>query len=933
MGVDLRASDKPASELNPGTTLGARYEILRVLGQGGMGTVYLARDRELDRIVALKTIREDLASSTDTFRRFKQELILARQITHRNVIRIFDLGQAEGIRFITMEYIEGEDLQRVLKREKKLEPARAANIIGQVCRALEAAHGEGVIHRDLKPQNIMLDKKDRAYVMDFGIARSTLASGMTHTGAVVGTPDYMSPEQAKGLPVDARSDLFAVGIIFYEMLSGDAPFPADTTMGKLWKRTSEPARPLREIDKNIPEPLSRIVKHCLEIEPERRFASASELLQEIEAWQNSSDKTRVSPGFGQLLPYAKIAGAILVAAVVVFGIAFSLKSRKAPVAAHAPVTLLIADFENKTGDAVFDETLEPMLSVALEGAPFISSFNRGQAKRIAAQLKPNTVKMDAPAAQLVAVREGINAVISGTIVKEGNGYRVSLATLQPSGQRLMKDQQVYVANKQAVLGATGNLADRIREGLGDTSASSAQSAAETYTAGSLQAAHAYAMAQDLQQAGKWNEAIKAYGEAIELDPQMGRAYAGIAAMYANLGKRQDAEKNYQLAMTHIDRMSDREKYRTRSGYYLFMRNQEKATDELTDLVKKYPADTAGRANLALARFFKRDMHGALEEQQSALAITPHSVQQRSNLSLYALYAGDFQTAAAQARQVLQENPSFETGLRTLALADLASGHVEEAKRDYDRLENMSARGASMARTGLADVALYEGRLSEAVGLLEKGIAADVAAKDSESAANNQATLALTEISLNRPGEASLNAAKASSSGDEGVLYRVAQTYLALGQESRATQVVAPLAKRLEHEPQVYAKLISGEEQLKKGNSREALSAFQEAQKLADTWLGRLDLGRAYLALGAYTEASSEFDVCLNRRGEATSVFLDDLPSYHLLPSVYYYQGRAREGLGSAGATESYKAFLAIKDANSDEPLVADTRKRLAALSK
>jgi eukaryotic-like serine/threonine-protein kinase len=779
-----------------------------------------------------------------------------------------------------------------------------------------------------------LDKKDRAYVMDFGIARSTLVSGMTHTGAVVGTPDYMSPEQAKGLPVDARSDLFAVGIIFYEMLSGDAPFPADTTMGKLWKRTSERARPLQEIDKNIPAALSAIVKRCLEIEPDERFASASELLHEIEAWQNSTDKTRASTKPRQLPAYGKITGAILAAAVVVFGIAYSLKSRKAPAGTHTPVTLLIADFDNKTGDAVFDETLEPMLSVALEGAPFISSFNRGQAKRIAAQLKPYTVKMDVPAAQVVAVREGITAVISGTIVKEGNGYRVSLATLEPTtGQRLAKDQQVYVANKQAVLGATGTLADRIREGLGDTSASSAQSAAETYTAGSLQAAHAYAMAQDLQQGGKWNEAIKAYSEAIELDPEMGRAYAGIAVMYANLGKRQDAEKNYQLAMTHIDRMSDREKYRTRSGYYLFIRNQEKATDELTALVKSYPADSAGRANLALARFFKRDMHGALEEQQSALAITPHSVQQRSNLSLYALYAGDFQTAAAQARQVLQENPSFETGLRTLALADLASGHVEEAKRDYARLETMSARGAAMARTGLADVALYEGRLSDAVRLLEKGIAADLAAKDSESAANNQATLALTEISLNQPGEAVLNAGKASSSGDEGVLYRVAQTYLALGQESRAIQTVAPLARRLENEPQVYAKLVSGEAQLKKGNSREALNAFQEAQKLSDTWLGRLDLGRAYLALGAFTEASSEFDVCVSRRGEATSVFLDDLPSYHVLPAVYYYQGRAREGLGSAGATESYKAFLAIKEKNSDEPLVAETRKRLATLSK
>src|SRR6202030_3964252 len=171
--------------LGVGAVLGERYEIIRLLGQGGMGAVYHARDRELEREVALKVIRSDMAANPEILRRFKQELILARQITHKNVIRIFDLGQAEGIKFITMEYIEGENLQGVLRRRKKLEPAEAANILAQVCRALEAAHNEGVVHRDLKPQNIMLDKTGRAYVMDFGIARSMLGAGMTQTGALI----------------------------------------------------------------------------------------------------------------------------------------------------------------------------------------------------------------------------------------------------------------------------------------------------------------------------------------------------------------------------------------------------------------------------------------------------------------------------------------------------------------------------------------------------------------------------------------------------------------------------------------------------------------------------------------------------------------------------------------------------------------------------
>ena len=916
-------------QLDPGTVLANRYEIIRLLGQGGMGAVYQATDRELERQVALKVIRTDMAANPEILRRFKQELLLARQITHKNVIRIFDLGQSEGIRFLTMEFIEGEDLQSVLRRKQKLEPTEAANIMSQVCRALEAAHAEGVIHRDLKPQNIMMDKSGRAYVMDFGIARSMLTSGMTQTGALIGTPDYMSPEQAKGQSLDARSDLFSLGIIFYELLSGQTPFNADTTMGKLWKRTNEPARPLGELDKTIPPALSDIVRKCLEIDPQKRFASASELLQQIEIWQGPAAGTRIIIQQQAGLPaYLKWVGAGVIGLLVVVGIVFRTKLSPHPSAVHAPLTLLIADFDNKTGDTVFDGTLEPMLGIALEGAPFISSYNRGQAKKVAARLQPGTTHMDAALSQLVAVREGVNVVVSGSIAQEGNGYKVYVTTLDPAtGKSILKEQR-DASNKQDVLAAAGKLAERLRKELGDTTE---QSAAETFTASSLEAAHAYAVGQDFQQAGKWTESMNAYGQAIALDSNLGRAYAGTATVYANLGKRQDAEKYFGLAMAHIDRMTDREKYRTRSAYYLFMRNQPKAIEELTALVNQYPADTVGHGNLALAYFYSRNMSKALEEQKLALEITPHSVLQRINLAMYALYAGDFDTAAKEAQAILAENPKFDQALRTSALAELGRGHIEEARQNYVKLQGVSTYGASIAATGLADLALYEGRLSDAAGILQKVIASDLAAKDAESAADRSATLALTQSTLGKTQEAVSSAAKASAdSKDPGVLYRAAQVYVAAGQEAKALQIVAPLSKRLESEPQIYAKLIAGEAQLKKGNARDALNSFQEAQKLADTWLGHFDMGRAYLDAGAFTEASSEFDVCLKRRGEATSVFLDDVPSYHLLPAVYYYQGRAREGLNSPGAAESYKSFLSIKEKGAGDPLIADAQRRLSS---
>ncbi|MDE3109570.1 MAG: serine/threonine protein kinase, partial [Acidobacteriota bacterium] len=216
--------------IQAGSLLGNRYEIIEVLGEGGMGAVFKARDRELDRLVALKVIRPELAGRAEILQRFKQELILARKVTHRNVIRIFDLGDAEGVKFITMEFIEGEDLKSLISREKKLTPEQAASIVQQVCLALEAAHTEGVVHRDLKPQNIMVDKTGRAWVMDFGIARSLEFGGMTQTGALIGTPEYMSPEQVRGEHADARSDLFTLGIIFQELLTGTLPYQSETAM-------------------------------------------------------------------------------------------------------------------------------------------------------------------------------------------------------------------------------------------------------------------------------------------------------------------------------------------------------------------------------------------------------------------------------------------------------------------------------------------------------------------------------------------------------------------------------------------------------------------------------------------------------------------------------------------------------------------------------
>jgi len=271
----------PNAAIEPGVVLGERYEILKRLGEGGMGAVYKARDRELDRLVALKVIRPELAGHPDILRRFKQELILARQVTHKNVIRIFDLGMADGRKFITMDYVEGRDLKNIIVERGKLPPDEAVPIVQQICRGLEAAHTEGVVHRDLKPQNVMVDGNGRVWVMDFGLARSMETAGMTRTGVLMGTPDYMSPEQARAEKVDARSDLFSLGIIIYEMLTGRLPFQADTMMAALLKRVQEKAAPPSTLEPAIPQHLNDVVMKCLEADVAKRYQTTGEILADL----------------------------------------------------------------------------------------------------------------------------------------------------------------------------------------------------------------------------------------------------------------------------------------------------------------------------------------------------------------------------------------------------------------------------------------------------------------------------------------------------------------------------------------------------------------------------------------------------------------------------------------------------------------------------
>ncbi len=920
--------------LPTGTVLGSRYEILRLLGEGGMGAVYKAKDTELDRVIALKVIRPELASNPEILQRFKQELVLARQVTDRNIIRIFDLGEADGIRFITMEYVEGESLHQILRARGKLPANEVIDITRQILSGLQAAHREGVIHRDLKPANIMLDAQGRVIVMDFGLARTLGGDGMTRTGVMLGTMEYMSPEQAQAKNLDARSDLFTVGLICYELLTGKMPYHADSAIASLLKRTQERAAPVVTHDPSIPPALSGIVSKCLDPDLTLRYQSAGELLADLEAWQGgrAAATLRVPASqrpWGQTIPWHWVGVAAALVALVLAGIMLRGKFTNATPAANKSVSVLVADFTNHTGDPIFDDTLEPMFNVALEGASFINAYNRGTARNLAKQLPHPSDKLDEQSARLIGVSQGLAAVVTGSLSLRGDGYKLSVEALDARTGNSIATAEINAATKDELLLDIPKLAAPIRKALGDTTPVAAQLAVSgPFTAASLEVVHLYSIAMQQQFAGKTAEAFQSFSRAAELDPNFARAYSGMSGTAYDLGRQTDGEKYIKLAMEHLDRMTERERYHTRAYYYLIVGNYPKCVEEYSTLVSQYPADRVGQSDLAWCYAELRNFPKAVEAARKAVEIAPKGALERLNLAFFSSFNGDFQAGEREARAALDISPS-EVAQLNLGEAQLGEGKLSDAAETYHGLEKFGPRASSLATAALADLALYQGRFSEQVRLLEQGANADLQAKAPENAANKFAALAYAELLRGQSRAAVASAEKALANGQTlQVRFLAGRVFAEAGDTAQAKKMADSLAKETQAEPQAYAKIIEGKLALKQGDSRLAVKDITDANNMLDTWIGRFELGRAYLEAGQFAEADSEFDHCIKRRGEVLELLMDNVVTYGYFPYVYYYQGRVRQGLKTPAFADSYRTYLSFRGQSTEDPLVAEVRKSL-----
>jgi tetratricopeptide (TPR) repeat protein/tRNA A-37 threonylcarbamoyl transferase component Bud32 len=933
----------PETQFGPGVRV-HNYEILQLLGKGGMGEVYLAKDAKLGRKVALKFLPKEIEDDQLTRERFIHEAKAAAALDHPFICKVYETGEYEGKAYIAMEYVEGDTLKVILERGA-LPLREALQATQEIAEAIEHAHSQGIVHRDLKPANIMCTPQNHVKVMDFGLAKrivpkgaDDLAKTLTHAsftaqGAIAGTISYMSPEQAKGEKVDGRSDIFALGIIIYEMTTGRHPFARSSAMDTLTSILRDVPPPPQIRPKVMNPLLGPILRKALAKDPDLRYQNAGALIRDIRKLQG---------GFGSdirhlLRRWQVVVPAILVVIALFVGV-FMLSRR--PQGARSaeemkPTSVLVENFNNQTGDSIFDGILEKALDISLAGAPFISIYNRQEALRLAAQLDPNAGEtLDERLAQLVGRRAGINVIVGGEIAKEDKGYAIKVWALDTVKSEKIYEESLSVGNQNDILKTVDQFSAKLKTKLGDVPADSRQALVkETFTTTSLEAMKAYALAQELDDQGKPEEALKEYLRAIDHDPNFGRAYSGAALIYYNSGRFEEAEAYFTEAMKRIDQMTDREKYRDRGMYALMKRDFKKAIDEYSALLEQYPGDYVIHAMLAVAYFYARDMPNALKEGLLDVKYNPQGVWAHYNLSWYALATGDLQTAEEEARKALELESSFKKAHITLALTQAAEGKLEEAAETFRKLQALDSYGATLATAGLADLAVYAGRLTEASKILNEGIAFDLENGQAYDAAMKCIMLAQTNLLQDKKERAVETADRALEiSGEAEIQFSAALVFLNAGQEDKARTLQAELNKKPQPEPRVYAKLIGGELSQARGDIGNAVSLFHDAKNLIDTWIGHFFLGRAYLQAEDYTAAYSEFEICIKRAGEAASVFLNDLPTYAYVPPVYYYFGRAQEGLGSEAAADSYDRFLKIKEKDDGtDPMVRDARRRLAGL--
>ncbi|MGD9346109.1 MAG: protein kinase [Candidatus Aminicenantes bacterium] len=770
--------EAPKEELTRGSTLGDRYEIIEELGKGGMGRVYRVEDTKLKQEVALKLIKPEISSDKKTIERFRNELKIARNIRHKNVCGMFDLSEVEGARFITMEYVSGEDLKSFIRRAAPLSTSRTISIAKQVCEGLEEAHRIGVVHRDLKPSNIMIDKDGNVRVMDFGIARSLKEKGITGAGVMIGTPEYMSPEQVEGKDMDQRTDIYSLGAILYEMVTSRVPFEGDTALSIAVKHKTEQPKDPKELNPQISEDMSRIILKCLEKDKDKRYQSAGAVRTALENVEKGLPTTeRIIPerkpltsreitvqfSIKKVLLPALIFGAIIILGVVIWQL---LPKRDAapPLVSDKP-SIAVMYFKNNTGDESFDiwrTALSDSIITDLSQSIYIRVLSGDQLYSILRKLDLLEATSYASEDLKKVASEGrVNHILQGNLSKAGDTFRIDYTLKDINTGESVGAERVEGVGEDSIFAMVDNLTRKIKANFRLSAREIADDIDEEVgkiTTRSAEAYRYYAEGRKHFNLREHEKSIELMEKAVSIDSEFAMAYRSMAVSYGEMGYRAKVLEFINKALEFSHRMTERERYLIQGDFYRSSEETyDKAIEAYTKLLELYPDDMTGNNNLGVIYSSIGDVDNAIERYEVNRRTGDDNVITYTNLAgcyedkgmydkaktyyeefihnisdnnfvrrqyaYHYLRQGKFDLAQKEADRASELDP--ENYLNFLLYGDIHhfQGNLFEAETEYRKLlEAKSEHYHRLAVGRLAGQYVLQGKFKDAIEQLEKRIA-------------------------------------------------------------------------------------------------------------------------------------------------------------------------------------------------------------------
>jgi len=762
-------------ELTTGSTFAERYQIIEELGKGGMGKVYKALDKEIDGKVALKLIKPEVAADKNTIKRFRNELKMARDIAHKNVCRMYDLNREEGSYYITMEYVPGEDLKSFIRRSGQLAVGTTLRIAKEVCEGLSEAHKLGVVHRDLKPSNIMIDKEGNARIMDFGIARSIAGKGITGAGVMIGTPEYMSPEQVEGKEVDQRSDIYSLGVILYEMVTGRVPFEGDTPLSIAVKQKTEIPKEPRELNTQIPEDLSRVILRCMEKDKEKRYQSAGEVRSELENIEKgipttekvvperkpiTSREITVQFSLKKLFIPALIAVAVVIAAVIIWQV---LPKKEAILIPSGKPSLAVMYFENNTGDESLDhwrKMISDLVIADLTQSKYIEILSGERLFKILSDLDQVEAKSySSDVLKEVATKGRVNHILVGNYAKAGDYIRINVTLQETRTEKVVGSEGVEGEGEESIFSMVDRLTKKIKANFKlseEEIASDIDKEVGKITTSSPEAYKYYSEGRKYHNEGDFRQSISFMEKALAIDPEFAMAYRSMAVSYNALGYRSEGRKNSQKALELVDRLSDRERYIIQAQYYWRSeKTYDKSIEAFNKLLELYPKDLTGNINLGIVYSNLEEWDKAIERYEVLIQDKDETFYPYVNITEAYWGKGMYDKArevleyylynfsdSAEIRWYLAENYSFQ-GKYDLALVEVDKalslfpawyfkgtkgdiyyyrGDLIKAEKEYQKLLESEEKTAHLGGRGsLGALYLLQGRFEESKDQVKQGI--------------------------------------------------------------------------------------------------------------------------------------------------------------------------------------------------------------------